>query len=93
MLRLQSYLRLISYRASGKIPTTAHWLREQVLKHPEYKRDSKVSSRINYDIIKESTRVSHLESDILEEFFGSTISEYLMGTGAKEYDMANGVAH
>lgn len=93
MLRLQSYLRLISYRASGKIPTTAHWLRQQVLRHQDYKRDSKVSSRINYDIIKESTRVSRLEPDILEEFFGSTISDYLLGTGAKEYDMANGDAH
>lgn len=93
MLRLQSYLRLISYRASGKIPTTAHWIRQLVLKHPDYKRDSKVSDKINYDIIKETLKVSELQPDILEEFFGGVISDYLLGSGAKDYNMANGVAH
>ncbi|KAF4525568.1 hypothetical protein B566_EDAN015057 [Ephemera danica] len=33
---IQQYLKLIQRRASGELLTTARWLREQVLKHPEY---------------------------------------------------------
>lgn len=34
---IQQYLRLIQRRASGKLTTTATWIRNEVLKHPEYK--------------------------------------------------------
>ena len=32
--------------------TNAKFMREFVLKHPEYKQDSRVSDRINYDLMK-----------------------------------------
>ena len=31
--------------------TTAAWIRQFVLSHPEYKRDSKVTEKISYDLI------------------------------------------
>ncbi|KAI8121621.1 Glutamate--cysteine ligase catalytic subunit [Lucilia cuprina] len=49
---LEKYIRFIENRASGEIQTNAMWLREQVHNHPEYKNNSVVSERINYDILK-----------------------------------------
>lgn len=34
---IEQYLRFIERRASGELVTTATWMREQVLKHPDYK--------------------------------------------------------
>lgn len=36
----------------GKSETTARWMRRFVLHHPDYKQDSVVSDRINYDLMK-----------------------------------------
>ncbi|CAH0393430.1 unnamed protein product [Bemisia tabaci] len=48
---IQQYLKLIQRRASGEILTTAGWIRQFVMKHPEYKKDSVVSEIINYDLL------------------------------------------
>lgn len=34
---IQQYLRLISKRASGKLLTTASWIRKEIINHPEYR--------------------------------------------------------
>lgn len=34
---IQQYLRLIQRRASGELLTTASWIRQEVLNHPDYK--------------------------------------------------------
>ncbi len=44
-------MELIGKRAAGELPTTAEWLRSLVLAHPEYKRDSVVSPKVNFDIL------------------------------------------
>lgn len=49
---LSRYLSLVSKRASGKLQTGATWIREFVRGHPDYKKDSVVSERINYDLMK-----------------------------------------
>ncbi|XP_046478901.1 glutamate--cysteine ligase isoform X1 [Neodiprion pinetum] len=49
---IQRYLKLIQRRASGELMTTAAWLRNEVLTHPEYKQDSVITQRINYDLLK-----------------------------------------
>ncbi|XP_017056232.1 glutamate--cysteine ligase [Drosophila ficusphila] len=49
---IEQYLRFIEKRAAGELITTATWMREQVLSHPDYKQDSVVSERINYDLLK-----------------------------------------
>ncbi|KAI8764616.1 glutamate--cysteine ligase catalytic subunit, partial [Biomphalaria glabrata] len=45
------YLKLISMRASGKLVTSARWMRNFVQQHPEYKKDSVVSEPIAYDLL------------------------------------------
>ncbi|CAG8634171.1 7041_t:CDS:10 [Paraglomus brasilianum] len=50
--QLDRYLDLVSKRASGKLATTATWIREFVRSHPKYNYDSVVSQEINYDLFK-----------------------------------------
>lgn len=54
---IQQYLKLIQRRASGKLITMATWIRQEVLNHPEYKKDSVVSDQINYDILKKAKEI------------------------------------
>ena len=61
MCTLSNYFKLIRLRASGELSTNAKYLRDFVLKHPEYKGDSKISERINYDLIMEMCRVQEGE--------------------------------
>lgn len=49
---LAGYLSLVSKRASGELQTGATWIREFVRSHEEYKGDSVVGERINYDLMK-----------------------------------------
>lgn len=62
---IEGYLKIISYRASGKMKTTAKWIREFVRKHPEYKHDSVVTEKITYDLLK---KISDTDTDIYLEF-------------------------
>lgn len=48
---IQQYLRLIQKRASGELMTTASWIRKEILTHPEYKQDSIITEKINYDLL------------------------------------------
>ncbi|XP_063224221.1 glutamate--cysteine ligase [Bacillus rossius redtenbacheri] len=48
---VQQYLKLIQRRASGELLTTAGWVRDFVRAHPDYRQDSVVSERINYDLL------------------------------------------
>lgn len=54
---VQQYLKLIQKRASGDLLTTASWIRDFVRSHPEYRFDSVVSDRINYDLLKTVQRI------------------------------------
>lgn len=56
---IQQYLKLIQRRASGELSTTATWIRDFVTNHPEYKKDSVVSERINYDLLKTATEIQN----------------------------------
>lgn len=49
---VQQYLKLIQRRASGEISTMATWMRNFVTNHPDYMKDSIVSEKINYDLLK-----------------------------------------
>ncbi|TIC91501.1 Glutamate--cysteine ligase [Colletotrichum higginsianum] len=48
---LDTYLRLISRRASGELDTAARWLRNFIDAHPAYRHDSVVGDDIQKDII------------------------------------------
>lgn len=79
LIQLKHYLLLISQRASGQIPTAAHWIRDQVLKNADYKQDSKVSDKINFDIVNAVDKLTNLENrDLVLDFFGEVVGEYLL---------------
>jgi glutamate--cysteine ligase catalytic subunit len=48
---IKQYLQLVEARASGKLMTSAAWMRKFVTTHPKYKKDSVVSEEINYDLM------------------------------------------
>lgn len=50
---ITQYLNLIEKRASGELLTMAQWTRQFVLKHPQYKHDSKVADSTAYDLLRE----------------------------------------
>lgn len=81
LVLLQKYLQLIGGRASGKIPTTARFLRNFVLSHPDYQQDSKISEKINYDIVQLSIHITNYDFEnhegTLREYFGEDIANYL----------------
>lgn len=61
--QLGLYLDLVSSRANGSLMTTAAWMRTFIRSHPQYKRDSVVSAKINYDLIK---KLDEIERGVVE---------------------------
>ena len=49
--QLDAYLSFVGQRAAGELKTTASWLREQVLAHPDYRRDSVISDGMCHDLM------------------------------------------
>ncbi|CAD1808733.1 Glutamate-cysteine ligase family protein [Candida parapsilosis] len=79
LIRLKFYLLLVSKRASGEIPTAAHWMRHKVLNNPNYEQDSKVSEAINYELMEDIDKLTQLsDKELVTEFFGDVISDYLL---------------
>jgi glutamate--cysteine ligase catalytic subunit len=50
---LATYLDLLQRRADGRTPTPATWIRGFVRSHPDYRKDSVVSDKIQYDLVQE----------------------------------------
>jgi glutamate--cysteine ligase catalytic subunit len=64
--RLMTYLDFVADRASGRLCTTAEFLRDFVLRHADYRKDSVVSETICYDLIEECRRVTTGQSSATE---------------------------
>ncbi|QEU62538.1 Gsh1 [Kluyveromyces lactis] len=79
LVRLYHYLKLISDRASGKLPSFANFIRTYILNHPEYDQTSSVSQRINYDVLHLSYRITHYDDskNELSAFLGEELATYL----------------
>lgn len=58
LCELNRYLDLVASRANGSKVTTASWIRSFVRSHPDYKFDSKISQKINYDLIQQIIRIT-----------------------------------
>ncbi|XP_050027889.1 glutamate--cysteine ligase catalytic subunit [Dermacentor andersoni] len=71
---IQQYLNLIQRRASGELLTTASWIRKFITTHPEYKQDSVVSERINYDLLLLMSKIQD-GSVGCPELFGTSTSK------------------
>ena len=63
------YLNLIANKASGKILTTAQWIREFVRNQPSYRFDSVISDEINYNLLVEIDKITKGEK-ICEKLIG-----------------------
>uniref|UniRef100_A0A673B3A4 Glutamate--cysteine ligase n=1 Tax=Sphaeramia orbicularis TaxID=375764 RepID=A0A673B3A4_9TELE len=61
-----NYLKLIKKRASGEVMTMAKWMREFVAKHPQYKQDSVITDKINYDLFRKCDRIARGEEQCPE---------------------------
>lgn len=46
------YLTFLAKRARGEIPTGARFLRDFVLNHPDYKKDSFLTPQMQFDLLK-----------------------------------------
>ncbi|XP_066922074.1 glutamate--cysteine ligase catalytic subunit-like [Clytia hemisphaerica] len=55
---ITQYLNLISKRASGELKTPANWMRNFIVNHETYKRDSEVNERIMYDLAVKCDSIS-----------------------------------
>lgn len=51
------YLTFISQRASGALMTPAAWMRKFVTTHPDYKFDSKITPKINFDLLDACVKI------------------------------------
>jgi glutamate--cysteine ligase catalytic subunit len=57
--KVDTYLKLIENKANGKCKTTAAWMRDFVMNHKLYARDSIVSEEIAYDLMWEWCQLSN----------------------------------
>ena len=82
--RLYYYIKLLSDRSKGKIPTDASWQREYVMSHPSYKEDSRVTEEINFDLLNLVKNIHCYKPQSTEEetwfykLFGDEIGQYLI---------------
>lgn len=51
-------MKFIGDRASGKYITAASWIRNFVVNHPDYKKDSVVTHKINYDLVEACNKIA-----------------------------------
>ncbi|KAG0334938.1 hypothetical protein BG000_007925 [Podila horticola] len=63
---ISKYLELIKKRANGTLMTAATWMRQFVQNHPDYKQDSVVSEKINYDLVKMVEKINNGEVSVPE---------------------------
>jgi len=61
---VERYLTFMEKRATGEYPTTAQWMREFVMKHPDYKNDSKLTPKIVRDLLIQCDKITHASRDI-----------------------------
>ncbi|KAG5507697.1 hypothetical protein JKF63_06646 [Porcisia hertigi] len=50
--KVNSYLKFLSMRASGRIPTAAQYMRKFVMTHPDYRHDSRLTGVIARDLVQ-----------------------------------------
>ncbi|XP_056148402.1 glutamate--cysteine ligase catalytic subunit isoform X2 [Lampris incognitus] len=70
-----NYLKLIKKRASGSLMTMAKWMRVFVADHPEYKQDSVITDKINYDLLLRCDRIAKGE-ERCPELIGDPINRF-----------------
>ncbi len=68
--QIRVYLRFLADRATGKAPTGARFIRNFVMGHPDYKRDSKLTQQMNFDLMKMMATLNDSESEARRGLLG-----------------------
>eukprot|EP00602_Paraphysomonas_sp_CaronLab_P001393 CAMPEP_0185025476 /NCGR_PEP_ID=MMETSP1103-20130426/8414_1 /TAXON_ID=36769 /ORGANISM="Paraphysomonas bandaiensis, Strain Caron Lab Isolate" /LENGTH=662 /DNA_ID=CAMNT_0027558679 /DNA_START=268 /DNA_END=2256 /DNA_ORIENTATION=- len=74
-VKVDQYLKFVSDRATGRLMTTASWIRKFVTEHPDYKHDSVVSSSIAYDLMIACKEIGEGDRACPELLGSTTISK------------------
>jgi glutamate--cysteine ligase catalytic subunit len=72
---LARYLDLVSKRANGQLKTGATWIREFIRGHEDYRGDSRVTDKINYDLMKRVEKLGNGTGEL------DAFDEELLGKG------------
>lgn len=75
--KLEMYFNLISGRASGSILTTAKFMREMIVNHRDYRKDSIVPESAAYEFCQFAKKLSVYEPEAVSQFFSTQIAQYL----------------
>lgn len=59
MCNLSQYLRIVSKRASGEVPTPANIIRNYVTSHQDYHQDSVINDSVCFDLLKTLNKLQH----------------------------------
>ena len=67
---IMRFMRFLSDRATGRIPTGASFIRSFVMNHADYQRDSKVTDQINFDLLKMLSTLNDAECQERRDLLG-----------------------
>jgi glutamate--cysteine ligase catalytic subunit len=77
LAQLESYLALLSARASGELPTAARWMRNYVTRHPAYARGSgRLTPAVADDLLKVCDAIGMGEV-LCPELYGESGARYV----------------
>lgn len=60
---------------TGELMTMAKWMREFVAKHPQYKQDSVITDKINYDLFRKCDKIAKGEEQC-PELIGNPVNKF-----------------
>ena len=69
------YLRFLCERATGQIKTGAAFVRNFVLNHPAYNRDSVVNEQISYDLIQMMSKLNDIGNPDRRDLLGERVCD------------------
>ncbi len=87
--KIESYLELISKRASGELQTAATYMRDFVMNHPQYKNDSVLTDDIVYDLVDKVNDIS-TEKVSPKELYGNVRPSKAASSSAASSPTVNG---
>jgi len=68
--QIMVYMRFLSDRAMGTVPSGATFIREYIMNHPEYLRDSKMSESMGFDLLKMMSTLNDEGSEARRHLLG-----------------------
>ena len=67
---VMNYLKFLSDRAHGRVPSGASFIRSFVREHPAYRHDSKLNEKINFDLLQMMSTLNEADSPARRNLLG-----------------------